>query len=124
MGQYWLVTCPERREYAMAVFSMKLGEMLFSSWPENLVIYLINPPLCSDEETNTSVSTVSHNSSHRHSLHLSQSSVQTATKKKAVFTHQSNQDRIQKSYARRREHLLCSSSVQLATDGVKTESKS
>ncbi|KAL4929387.1 uncharacterized protein BDV17DRAFT_74515 [Aspergillus undulatus] len=44
MGQYWLVACPSEKEYAECLFAMKLGEMLFSSWPEFLVSLLLRKP--------------------------------------------------------------------------------
>lgn len=43
MGQYWLVACPSQKEYAESLFAMKLGEMLFSRWPEFLVSLLRKP---------------------------------------------------------------------------------
>jgi hypothetical protein len=43
MGQYWLVTCPAQKEYTQHPFGMKLAEVLFSSWPAYLIVFLIEP---------------------------------------------------------------------------------
>jgi hypothetical protein len=105
MGQYWLVACPKERQYSQA---WKLAETLFSSWPESLIPYLINPQLCSKWKTNTSLSNVSHitvqndRRNDRHSRrHLGKRSSNGPIRQKATSTPLSQQGGIRKSYAGR-----------------------